>query len=280
MQTECPHCHTLFRLTEAQLDMAGGQVRCGYCNAVFNALRTDDFIDSDRQLDVFEDVPLAKHDEAGYNVAQEAYEYDRACTPVQQTGTEAVAPPLENDTSGLFAQVPGEVVPDQFRADAPGGYSAWSTLLWSVAILLLIACLVTEYAWFNRDQLLNQPQLQPYIADLCEHIRCDGYISLHDPASIEMLSRNVYTHPNEKNALMITATMISHASFAQALPDVRIDFSSTRGDLMASRRFKPAEYLPLDQEALRQMQPGVPVTFDLEIVDPGKDAITYEFMFL
>jgi hypothetical protein len=74
--------------------------------------------------------------------------------------------------------------------------------------------------------------------------------------------------------------MINHASFAQALPDVRIDFSSTRGDVVASRRFRPAEYLQPDQKDFRQMQPDTPVSFSLEIVDPGKDAITYEFMFL
>jgi len=28
------------------------------------------------------------------------------------------------------------------------------------------------------------------------------------------------------------------------------------------------------------MQPDTPVTFNLEVVDPGKNAITYEFQFL
>ena len=33
--TECPGCHTRFRVTEAQLGMASGRVRCGACLAVF-----------------------------------------------------------------------------------------------------------------------------------------------------------------------------------------------------------------------------------------------------
>ena len=37
MQTQCPHCHTLFRITESQLAMAEGRVRCGFCKQVFNA---------------------------------------------------------------------------------------------------------------------------------------------------------------------------------------------------------------------------------------------------
>lgn len=35
--TKCPHCGTTFRLTQAQLDIAGGAVRCGACYQVFHA---------------------------------------------------------------------------------------------------------------------------------------------------------------------------------------------------------------------------------------------------
>lgn len=35
--TKCPHCATTFRLTQAQLDIAGGAVRCGACYQVFHA---------------------------------------------------------------------------------------------------------------------------------------------------------------------------------------------------------------------------------------------------
>ena len=34
---ECPHCHTRFRIREAQLAVAGGQVRCGVCLALFDS---------------------------------------------------------------------------------------------------------------------------------------------------------------------------------------------------------------------------------------------------
>lgn len=35
--TQCPHCQTRFRLTDAHLDAYGGQVRCGKCQQVFDA---------------------------------------------------------------------------------------------------------------------------------------------------------------------------------------------------------------------------------------------------
>lgn len=38
LQTRCPKCETRFRVTDAQLSVAGGKVRCGSCMAVFNAV--------------------------------------------------------------------------------------------------------------------------------------------------------------------------------------------------------------------------------------------------
>lgn len=38
LTTRCSHCSTLFRVTPAQLQAHGGQVRCGRCMRVFNAL--------------------------------------------------------------------------------------------------------------------------------------------------------------------------------------------------------------------------------------------------
>ncbi len=34
---ECPRCHTRFRAREDQLSVAGGQVRCGVCLALFDS---------------------------------------------------------------------------------------------------------------------------------------------------------------------------------------------------------------------------------------------------
>lgn len=38
LQTQCPNCETRFRVTDEQLSIAGGKVRCGSCMKVFNAV--------------------------------------------------------------------------------------------------------------------------------------------------------------------------------------------------------------------------------------------------
>jgi len=54
MISQCPNCMTSFRVTEEQLDVAGGQVRCGYCMNVFmgreyliSGGKTDGLVDED-----------------------------------------------------------------------------------------------------------------------------------------------------------------------------------------------------------------------------------------
>ena len=38
LQTRCPKCDTRFRVTDEQLSIAKGKVRCGNCMEVFNAI--------------------------------------------------------------------------------------------------------------------------------------------------------------------------------------------------------------------------------------------------
>lgn len=42
MRTRCPACQTAFRVTDEQLGVRDGKVRCGHCNHVFNAIDTLD----------------------------------------------------------------------------------------------------------------------------------------------------------------------------------------------------------------------------------------------
>lgn len=55
--TECPNCDTRFRVTESQLQVAGGRVRCGACLVVFDgtahlSLDGEDFVAGDDSEDV------------------------------------------------------------------------------------------------------------------------------------------------------------------------------------------------------------------------------------
>src|SRR6185437_8323284 len=38
LATQCPHCHTTFRVAHDQLKLRGGLVRCGSCKEIFNGI--------------------------------------------------------------------------------------------------------------------------------------------------------------------------------------------------------------------------------------------------
>lgn len=182
--------------------------------------------------------------------------------------------------NNLFDGVQSKLIPDEYRIpELHNTYSLWRDLTWSIAILILTASLFVEYAWFNRNELISHPQLRPVVTQLCDITNCD-IMELRKPSEIEMTTRNIYTHPNVKNALMISGTLINHAEFEQPYPDILVDFSNVRGEVIASRTFTPGDYLQIKATSLRLLPPRVSIDFNMEIQDPGNKAMTYEFSFL
>ena len=98
------------------------------------------------------------------------------------------------------------------------------------------------------------------------------------PSKFGLLERNVFTHPVAKNALMVTGSFVNQAPFAQKLPELLISLFDVQGRLIANRLFAPSEYL-LDDKNRGVIKPDLPLQFRLEIIDPGTDALTYEFEF-
>ena len=294
MQTQCPHCRTRFRVTETQVNIADGFVRCGVCTEVFNAFEVAD--QHDHQPSLLSDGHLPEQ-ETDFDITQSASP-QAPLTHHEDGGTNSEK--AADDESLDFAKMPAEddfdffdeasneslshVVPDRFRDTHVQSHTVISTLLWSAGILLLTTTLLIEYVWFNRDQFDQVPELQALIEKFCQQVDCKD-ITTRDPAKIELVSRNVYSHPNKKNALMVNVTMKNNADFAQPYPVLQIEFSDIRGGTVAARRFLPAEYLPVegqqaDAEQSSILQPDTSSSITMEIQDPGKQAMTYEFNFL
>lgn len=305
MQTQCPHCETRFRVTETQVNAADGYVRCSVCEEVFNAFEVaeqDQLQPSLLAQQAFDEQPSnqladSETDEiiSRFDPTQDDTKNNDNNEAIEQAGTnettklnKTVSDDTQKDAFDFFAEDDDEplshVVPEKFKQSyASDSGSFLANLLWGIGALLLTATLGMEYLWFNRDQLNQMPQLQAWTEQLCQRFECRD-ISMRNPAKIKLMSRNVYSHPNEKNALMIDITMKNQADFAQPYPIMQIRFSDVRGGNVAARRFLPGEYLPAEiQQANSQQalfEPDTNISFTMEIQDPGKQAMTYEFDFL
>ena len=300
MQTQCPHCDTKFRVTETQVQAANGFVRCGVCNEVFNAIEVAS--QDKHQASLLDDVAAKESPEKESPIEELTAEKQPAAITEENTSIEALpdddpvnvnestaADESKKDAFDFFNEESNEslqhVVPDKYRDSySPQSPPLVATALWSIGILLLTATLIIEYAWFNRDQLNKIPELQSTISTLCQQFKCKNF-SIRDPANIELITRNIYSHPNEKSALMVNITMKNNATFAQPYPVMQIDFSDIRGNSVAARRFWPKEYLAFESQQRNTEQPyllpaNTSASVTLEIQDPGKQAMTYEFNFL
>jgi hypothetical protein len=155
----------------------------------------------------------------------------------------------------------------------------WSTLIWTVLILLVLAALLVQLAWFNREQLVQLPEAKPFVERVCGEVDCqlNPRVDLDD---IELLSRDVRSHPAYKNALLITATFINRASFEQPYPDVGLVLSDISGSVIAQRQFTPQEYLRGEHPQGGLMLKDVPVTMVMEVQDPGSESVSFRFEFL
>ena len=251
MQTQCPHCHTRFEMKLDQLNQANGQVRCGFCLAIFDAHPVEPSIGMEKNND--EKPPSAE-----------------------------VEPGTEKETSTELPRVLPDVIPPQLRAETRAGkprFDHLETTLLSLGILLAIVAGIIQYSYYHRYQLVQFDDLRPWINQLCQITGCE-LPEPRDPGRIELSSKNIFTHPNTSDALMVSATLVNQAEFEQDFPLLELRFEIIRGKAIAGRRFTPAEYLGIPENEIPKMEPGNPVPIKIEISDPGKEVISYEFDFL
>ncbi len=379
MYTQCPNCHTYFRIGPEHLKAAGGKVRCGQCDTVFNALDTlTDELPETLQAEpeaetTFDDQTVpppepevdeteATQDETTEEPADEAelitstldepegdleeiFAEDEA-EIAKEFGLESVdeaaetapeAPPQEGEpgeAAGETVAEPDEKpaaddddfedwgdldepLPTEARSDAaeshldesglttleetdsrldePSSEFADSTLstleddedaprdkrstaLWGGLIALLGLILLGQVAYLKRDVLAQVPSLRPAVAQLCALTGCE-LPPLRDLAAIQIESRDVRSHPERPNALVVNATFVNTADFPQPFPVMRLRFTDIQGRVVAERQFQPHEYLGRDIDIERGMPPGVPIHITLEIADPGQEAVNFEFDF-
>lgn len=150
------------------------------------------------------------------------------------------------------------------------------TLGWSLLVLLLCATLVLQYAYHRRESLAHLPELRPHLEKLCELAGCRLPLRT-DLAAIELSERDIHSHERYQNALVIRATLVNQADFPQPYPLLEIIMRDLNGRPVASRQFLPEEYLPARPEPAFAAHAVARV--ELEVIDPGDEAVSFEFAF-
>lgn len=156
---------------------------------------------------------------------------------------------------------------------------AWGRVFgWGLLNLLALAGLLAQYAAYNFDELARQDRYRPWFEQLCPNIGC-SLPSKVDISQIRSSNLVVRSHPEFSGALVVDAILYNRAPFAQPFPLLEMRFADMGGQLVASRRFKPSEYLAGELAGQSEMPPQTPIHISLDILDPGPRAVNYSLSF-
>ena len=251
--TQCPQCNTRFKVSQEQLDAHQGMVRCGRCQAVFDAIQH-----------LYDDQPSAQLDlpilEAETQVAPAEITAKPAYAGSQKknepVGKSAAPITLAQQIASM--KTPIEVAPEPIEKKR-----LWP---WVVGCLLLSVVLLAQAAYFFRVELAARlPGLKPVLTSYCMLLRCAVPLPQKaDQLSIESSDLEV-ANLAQANVITLNVILRNHAFYAQAYPDLELTLTDTQDNAVARRAFRPVEYLKPDEDEKQGLLPNREVSIKLHL---------------
>lgn len=147
---------------------------------------------------------------------------------------------------------------------------------WAVGVVVMTLALLGQGAYAARERLIDQPAVRAMLVRACKVLGCRLPLR-QDMSRISLVSRDVRPHPSVDDALMITATIANQAPYPQAYPTLSLTLSDLDNRRLAMRRFPPKSYLADPDKVEKGMPASSMVSMTFEAIDPGTEAVSYEF---
>lgn len=244
MYTRCPQCKAVHRLTAAELAHVQGLVQCGHCGRTFSALSF-----------LFDNWPSGQ--------------------PPKPAKGPDVRPPVIGRTKKPKYDA-DNIIPDDTDTDGISRHP--HRLAWSFLAVILVLATTANLAWTFRDPLMQVPQINSWLEQ-------NGWLEveeeglLRDPSSIQLVSRDMHTHPTRTGILVLSLTFVNLAEASQEFPILKISLLDATNQVIAQRYFKPQEYLRPGADILSGLSTDVFLPVLLELGDPGEQAVGFEIEF-
>lgn len=149
-----------------------------------------------------------------------------------------------------------------------------STFSWGVLSIAAVLLLIAQYLHFAVPKMVQNIADRSWAETVCTYVFCKLPTQI-DVDKIKTDKLVVRDDPNHAGALLVDSIIYNMASFSQPYPLIELRFNNVNGQVVASRRFTPKEYL--NDEVLRdnQMPANMPVYISLQVMDPGEEASGY-----
>ena len=203
---------------------------------------------------------------------------------------EAVTVAMPVDTADVAADDPSLIAPKQVlftaNSDSPPNVSLDDELFgrthtrrrwpWLVASIALTVLLLAQTVHHARAALARHPSIGPQVTKL--------YAAIGQPLAPQWQLQaysikqwGIVSDPQTPGTLRVRASVTNGANFAQPYPLLQLALEDRFGGNVGKRSFKPEEYLGNNTLATRLLGAGEAANIDLAIVDPGAEAVGFQF---
>ncbi len=161
----------------------------------------------------------------------------------------------------------------EFEVDeSPGLLSRrwpWVAAVTALALLLFLQVINSE-----RNDIVRNPTFGPLVAGAYAFLGA-SVLAPTDLSAYELRQWGASSDPNEANRLLLRASIINRATYAQPLPLLRLVLQDRFGATLRMRDIGPADYLP-GAGGAGLLEPGERADALIRIVDPGTEAVGFE----
>ena len=236
--TRCPSCKTVFRVTDAQLALRDGVVRCGHCKTIFDG-RAELISLAPQPVD--ED---ALPDEASLGpptVTLRSSQALRAAPDPSQEEPDAAR--IVDDDAMEPQDAPDIDYEHRFAWDQPQKKRRIPAWAYAVLVPLLLLLLAGQVLYHFRDALAaHWPGTRPVLAQMCVVLSCEVR-PLRDVAALSIDASDLQVDPAHMGLLILSATVRNRAAYALAYPYLELTLTDGQDQVVVRRAFAPADYL-------------------------------------
>ncbi len=280
MSTVCPHCLASFEIDANAPTASLLPWHCPHCGHEFESAAPGSDHDDDPAptqpppLELTQTDPIAEaFSESPLPGTSPEDEPVLATPDFPETATE----PDAIEPAAVMYIPSAAQTPSFARTTEPAAVPTQTSRRWlrpalvvGLGLLLAGQCVVSEHVRLAADA-----QWRPWLLRACTVLGCQ-LPDWHDPAALRILTRDVRPHPSVPDALLISASFRNEAPWPQRWPPLELTLADLDGQAIGQRRFSAAQYLGLGVTD-DLIQPGQTASITLEVRDPGKQAVAFEF---
>jgi hypothetical protein len=151
--------------------------------------------------------------------------------------------------------------------------TAWIST--AAVLLIVVAAYLAE---FFHLRVMNSSGVE-YRMDWTAQEETSPAVLPSDLNQIEILNRDMRSHPTLPDSLSLSLTIVNRATQLQAFPELEVTLFDSSGQALVNRRFQASEYLAPGADIDTGMTPEAYLHIKLALPDPGRKAVGFELDF-